>query len=63
MELCQKYNLRFLVIADRFVSYLKEKYDQRQVQKLDLQSLLLTTGDNQIKKRDIKTLEKYIRVN
>lgn len=29
MELCQRYNLRFLVIADRFVGYLKEKYDQR----------------------------------
>ena len=27
MELCSRFNLRFLVIADRFVGYLKEKYD------------------------------------
>lgn len=55
MELCQRYNLRFLVIADRFVSYLKEKYDNRQIKKMDLEP--------HMKKRDLKSLEKEIKIN
>ena len=29
MDLCQRFDLRFIIIADRFVDYLKEKYDMR----------------------------------
>jgi DNA methyltransferase 1-associated protein 1 len=45
MELCKQFDLRFTVIADRFVGRLKEKYDQRQLKKLDLQSLCETAID------------------
>jgi len=34
MYLCQKFNLRFLVIADRFASFLKDRYDRRQIESL-----------------------------
>lgn len=36
MELCKQFDLRFTVIADRFVGRLKEKYDQRQLKGLDI---------------------------
>lgn len=29
MDLCQQFDLRFTVVADRFVSHLKEKYDNK----------------------------------
>ena len=34
MYLCQKFNLRFLVIADRFSKFLKDRYDRRQLESL-----------------------------
>ena len=36
MDLCEQFDLRFVVIADRFVSNLKERYDEKQLRKLKL---------------------------
>ena len=34
MYLCQKFNLRFLIIADRLAKFLKDRYDRRQLEQL-----------------------------
>ena len=73
-DLCVEYDLRFVVIADRFSLALKETYDRSHVGKLDLDHLCKTATDFEtqkpaseadvkaMRKRDLKTIEKYIRV-
>lgn len=73
-DLCITYDLRFVVIADRFSLALKETYDRSHVGKLDLEHLCRTATDfatqkpaseadvKAIRKRDLKTIEKYLRV-
>ena len=75
MNLCEKYDLRFLVVADRYADCLKDRYDQKQVKSLDLGQLAATALDPttrkpieeeerwKIRKRDLKTIRKYIYVN
>ena len=75
MELCERFDLRFVIITDRFVNTLKEKYDSKQISKVNFQGLCDTAVDWQtkkpisdsekalIRKRDVKTIEKYIVVN
>ena len=36
LDLCERYDLRFGVVTDRFVKHLKEAYDNLQVRRLDL---------------------------
>jgi len=74
LDLCVQYDLRFVIIADRFPSVLKERYDQKNIQQLDLEHLCRTATNFEtkqeisevdktaIRKRDLKTIEKYIRV-
>ena len=74
LDLCVQYDLRFVIIADRFPSVLKEKYDQKNIKQLDLEHLCRTATNFEtkqeineadktaIRKRDLKTIEKYIRV-
>jgi phosphoribosyl-AMP cyclohydrolase len=63
-----------VIIADRFPSVLKEKYDQKNIKQLDLEHLCRSARNFEtkqeiseadktaIRKRDLKTIEKYIRV-
>ena len=73
-DLCVEFDLRFVVIADRFSLALKETYDRSHVGRLDLDHLCKTATDFEtqkpaseadvkaMRKRDLKTIEKYIHV-
>ena len=61
MELCQKFDLRFNVIADRFDNYLKDKYDRMQLEKIDLNSLCETAKDHDTKQTLSEDIQKSIR--
>jgi hypothetical protein len=75
MDLCEQFDLRFCVVADRFVSTLKERYDQMQIGRADLGRLCARAKDAVtkepisepekclIRRRDLKTIEKYISVH
>ena len=38
-DLCEQFDLRFAVVADRYVAALKERYDGEQIKVLDLNQL------------------------
>jgi hypothetical protein len=75
MDLCELYDLRFAIIADRFAEELKVRYDRSKFRKLNLEHLCKSARDYctgkplseeekaKIRKRDTKTIEKYIFVN
>jgi len=50
MDLCEQFDLRFVIIADRFVSNLKDKYDQKQLRKLNLEGLCESAVDSKTKR-------------
>jgi len=49
MDLCEQFDLRFVTIADRFVSHLKNRYDQKQLRKLNLEGLCESAIDSKTK--------------
>jgi len=75
MDLCERFDLRFNVITDRFVSELRERQDATMINRLDLDHLCKTAKDywtnkyisenekRRIKKRHLKTIEKYFFLN
>lgn len=44
-DLCEKYDLRFPAIADRYTDYLKARYDREQLARLNLTHLAETAVD------------------
>ena len=78
MDLCEQFDLRFVTIADRFFTHLKNAYDLKQIKEIkndDIEDLCKTAVDpltrkpiseqdkTLIRKRDQKTIQKHLVLN